>query len=184
MKLIKKVEKFAKENLGEMNLLHVQDVRKIARKLAKAEGANAETVDIASLLHDIGKEKSSPLEHHIKGVEIAKNLLQELNADKKLTDEVLHCIDAHMMQTELPNAPRPKTIEAKVVFDADMINLISPFGIAKLIFMRAKEKTFTESVDFAKKTTEAAYRELKTESAKKLAEKYWKLNRKFFKKFE
>ena len=185
MKLVKKVEKFARENLNEMNWLHSQNVRKIARKLARMENADVEIVEIASLLHDIGRGKSEPFEHHIKGVEIAKNLLQELNADPKLIDEVLHCIEAHMMEIDLPDAPRPETIEAKAVFDADMINLISPFGISKLIFMMTKAgKTFRESVDLAKRQTEAAYNELKTESAKKFVERHWKLNRRFFEKFE
>ena len=185
MKLIKKVERFARENLSEMNWLHSQGVRKIAKRLSKKEGANLEVVEIASLLHDIGREKGEPLEHHIRGVEIAKNLLQELGTDTEMTKEVLHCIEAHMMEKDLPDAPRPNTTEAKIVFDADMINLISPFGICKLIFMRARDgKTFKEAVDSAKMQTEAAYNELKTEAAKKSVERYWKLNRKFFKNFE
>ncbi|MFH0832674.1 MAG: HD domain-containing protein [Candidatus Aenigmatarchaeota archaeon] len=180
MKLIKKVEKYAKENLNELNYEHSQLVRKIAKKLAKKENANLEVVEIAALLHDIAREKDG--DHHIAGKEIAKEQLQKMGADQAMIDSVSHCIEAHSMKTVHPDLLRPQTIEAKVLFEADMINLMSPFGIVKMMYKSAKKDAgFLASIEEAKKISEAAYSELQSENGKKFAEKYWKLNQKFFK---
>lgn len=184
MNILKRVEKFARENLDELNYEHSKRVRKFALKLAKKENANIEIVEIASWLHDIAKPKYSGMDHHIKGVEIAKEFFQKSGADQKLAEAVLHCIEAHMMKCDVPDAPQPNTIEAKVLLDADMINFISPFGIAKIIFKNAKDgKGFNECIDITKKVTENGFKELQTASGKALAEKYWKYNQKFFKLF-
>ena len=64
-----------------------------------------------------------------------------------------------------------------------MIDLCSVFGVAKIIHLRTKEGiTFDEVLKDAKNTCTGAYEDLKTESGKKLAEKYFKLTKKIFEK--
>ena len=130
MKLVAKVRKFVRENMDELNMEHTERVRRIALKLAKKENADKEVVEIAALLHDIAKPRGHVMDHHTKGVEIAREMLEGVGADQDLVKKALHCIETHMMKCDLPDAPRPDTAEARVVFDADMINLISPFGIS------------------------------------------------------
>ena len=167
MNLVKKVERFAKENLDEVNLEHSKRVRKIALKIAKNENANKEIVEMASWLHDIAKPKNPGLDHHIKGMEMSREFFQKIDADQNVAEEVIKCIESHMMKSDLPDAPRHDTIEAKVVFDADMINMISPFGISKLIFIFSKEgKDFNESIETVKKIAENGFKELQTETGK------------------
>src|SRR3989344_1308222 len=125
---IKAVEKFAKEHMDNLTWWHTRQVRDLALALAKKEGADAGIVEIAALLHDIGKskDKNSRFMHHISGSRIARKLLRKNRFAQKDTQEIISCIMRHMgpyneflkaklKTSEIPlsSCPRPDTIEAK-----------------------------------------------------------------------
>jgi putative nucleotidyltransferase with HDIG domain len=67
-----KIIDFVKENLDPLNYNHTLRVRKLAIKIAKKEGADKKVVDVASLLHEVGKLKSEDwFKHHEKSFEEA-----------------------------------------------------------------------------------------------------------------
>jgi len=195
-KQIKAIEKFAKEHMDELTWWHTQQVRDLAAVLAKKEGADAGIVEVAALLHDIGKSKSknSRFMHHIKGTVIAKNLLNKNNFDSEAAKEILNCIMRHLgpyngfLKAKLKKAgislsscPRPDTIEAKCVYDADMINYCGPFGIAKTFWLDSlKGAAFRETAKYMKKQSRDAYDGLYTRSGKKMARAYREVSKKFF----
>lgn len=193
---INSIKEFVKENLDEVNYMHTKNVVKIALALAEKEGANKEIVEIAAWLHDIGTsdKDSTFIDHPNLGVKIAEDLLKEKGANPELIKEICHIIETHMgppaakfLLSELEKAgrtfdfPRPDTKESKIVYDADMIDLCSPSGIAKIIHLGAKYgKGFLESIEIAKDTSFAAYNDLQTKSGKESGEKYFNVSKEFF----
>jgi len=88
-------------------------------------------LEVASLLHDIGREEEmnskGKICHAQKSFELAKKVLQKYDICKKDIDNILHCIIIHRFRSN----HIPETIEAKVFFDADKLDSIGAVGIAR-----------------------------------------------------
>lgn len=193
-----KLQEFAKQNLNDLVYFHTKAVVELALKLAKKEGADKKIVEAAAWLHDIGniKEGAKPGNHHIFSVEIARQILTEQGKDAEFIEKVCSCIKEHMgpISEKLLNfvkeagltetdIPRPSTIESKVVYDADMINLMGPWGTAKVIFLESKQgKSFSEIIKGRKDFQKIIFDDLKTESGKKIGKKELEYIEKFIKK--
>jgi len=113
---------------------HVLRVVALADRLAEEEGANREIVRTAALLHDMARaeEHSSnrletePENDHARlGAQRAREILAGEAAD--FVEAVAHAIEAHRYR----NAIAPRTIEAKVLFDADKLDSIGAVGVAR-----------------------------------------------------
>ncbi len=110
---------------------HIMRVHKLCLKIAeKEENVDLEVLEVAALLHDIGREKENEdvtgkVDHAIEGAKMAEKILKEMNYSK--IDQVVHCILSHRKRTEI----KPKTIEAQILFDADKIDCIGAVGIAR-----------------------------------------------------
>ncbi len=195
---IKQTERFARKTLDALNWWHTQQVRDLATVLAKKEGADAGIVEVASLLHDIGKSAKKDNRtiwmHHITGAEIARKLLEKNKVDSKDIEKVLDAIKSHvgplnkrlkaklkMMRISLNDCPRPRAIEAKCVYDADMINWCGPSGIAKAFWLDSRNDTdFKETARIMKIESRDAYNDLQTASGKRIGRKYREASKKFF----
>jgi uncharacterized protein len=110
---------------------HVERVTILALKIGKKEKANLDVLEIASLLHDIGRKEEMENKgcfcHAEKGAELAEEILRKYKLDEEIIENVLHCIITHRYRNE----HKPKTIEAKVLFDADKLDSIGAVGIAR-----------------------------------------------------
>lgn len=109
---------------------HVERVHQMARKLAQEEGADIEVVNLAALLHDIGraKEDSGEIEHHeVWGARKAEEILENLGYREEMIEKVTHCIRSHRYSRE----PEPETLEAKILSDADNLDALGATGIAR-----------------------------------------------------
>ena len=95
---------------------HVQLVRKFALKLAKTEKADKEIVEIAALLHDIGKCKGRE-NHHITGVKLAKEFLKKIGLPGKKKKLILKCIKKHRSRFALEE----NEMEVKIIQSADAL---------------------------------------------------------------
>ena len=83
-------------------------------------------LEIAALLHDVARgHENSNLHHAVKGAEIARELLTARGYHK--VNEVIHCIEAHSFS----GGVEPKTLEAKIIQDADRLDAIGAIGIAR-----------------------------------------------------
>jgi HD superfamily phosphodiesterase len=196
----KSIESFVKKSLDPLNWMHVNGVRPIAQYIAKKEGADKEIVDVSVLFHDITKTNlKTELYHHIEGADIAKKFLKKLKLSKEFIDAVYHCVISHStplryFKSKAKKAhksknflPEPKTMEAKVLFDADMIQQISPYGITKGLFIQyiTYKKPFKEGFLSIKNTLmNDAAKTLFTKTAKKLSKERLKYLKEFFKKLE
>ena len=110
---------------------HIDRVYNLAIKIAKKEKANINVVKLAVYLHDIGRkeemESKGKFCHAKRGSEMAEEILSKYNLDKEIVENIKHCILSHRSSDEYA----PKTIEAKVLFDADKLDSIGAVGVAR-----------------------------------------------------
>ena len=113
---------------------HIERVYRMADKLARLEGADLEIVHAAALLHDSrGSDPNSGerLSHHEASARFAEQVLREEGWREERIQAVQHCIRAHRYRGEPEN--EPQTIEAKVLFDADKLDVLGAIGVARTI---------------------------------------------------
>lgn len=113
---------------------HIERVYRMAEKLALLEGADLEIVRAAALLHDSrGSDPNSGerLSHHEASALFAEQVLQAEGWPLERIQAVQHCIRAHRYRGEKEN--EPQTIEAKVLFDADKLDVLGAIGVARTI---------------------------------------------------
>ena len=113
---------------------HVLRVYRMAERIAKAEGADLEIIRAAALLHD--SRGSAPgtgtarMEHHQTSAKFAARVLSEKGWAQEKIEAVQHCILAHRFRNP---AEKPKTLEAKIIFDADKLDALGAIGVARVI---------------------------------------------------
>ena len=89
----------------------------------------------ACLLHDIGRidQIADPsLCHAEVGSEKAYRYLLELGMDEPFAAQVKHCILTHRFRKNL----LPQTLEARILFDADKLDVTGAIGIARTLVYR------------------------------------------------
>lgn len=174
---LKEIEDFVEENSTEREWVHTRQIRPIAAELAEKEGADKEVVDVAVLFHDIGKGKTEQ-NHALKGEKIAREFLEKINIDDVFVQRVCDAVRKHSGPWK-ENAEMPQTIEDKIVFDADMVQQRSAFGIAKQ-FDEFKDLKFIERVKKARDKLRRAHDLVMTTSGEEMVEKRMKYVEEFF----
>jgi uncharacterized protein len=106
---------------------HVLRVLALAERIGQAEGADKAIVRAAVLLHDVARARADAegLDHAALGAAQAREILTGQPPAK--VEAVAHAIAAHRYRT----APRPETLEAQVLFDADKLDAIGAVGVAR-----------------------------------------------------
>src|SRR5438270_9465227 len=121
---------------------HVRRVVANAKKLAEAEGADLAVVLPAAWLHDcVTIAKNSPQRSSASrlAAERAGALLRAAGYAAQHIPAIEHAIEAHSFSARVT----PRTIEAKVVQDADRLEALGAVGIARtLITGRANGTPF------------------------------------------
>ena len=137
-KIEKEAKKYFKGAFSCHDWSHVERVRNIAIHIGKKEKANLKILELAAILHDIGRKKEMELKgalcHAEKGAEMAKNILAKYKISDKDAKNIVHCIITHRFR----NNHIPKTIEAKVLYDADKLDSIGAVGIGRAFLFAGK----------------------------------------------
>jgi len=126
---------------------HTMRVCKSAERLAKKENANTKLVLCASLLHDIvsfpksdKRSKSSSIKSAIK----AAKILKKYNLSKTEIKIISDAIRDHSFSQN----KKPKTLEGKILQDADRLDAIGAIGIARAFAVAGAEgRTFYNESD-------------------------------------
>jgi uncharacterized protein len=116
------------------DLEHVRRVVRNARALAAAEGANLEIVLPAAWLHDcVTVPKDSPQRAAASRLAAAQAIdwLREWGWPDALLPDIAHAIEAHSFSAGIA----PRTIEAKVVQDADRLDALGAVGLARCLML-------------------------------------------------
>ena len=119
---------------------HVYRVLYNALEIAKSEDVDYDILIAACLLHDIGRIdqiKDPTLCHAQVGSEKAYAFLLEIGMTEDFAARVRHCIAAHRFRKNL----QPESVEAKILFDADKLDVTGAIGIARTLMYRG---TLTE----------------------------------------
>lgn len=108
---------------------HILRVLRAAEYLATQEGADAEIVQAAVLLHDASGQTGGETraDHQESGADFAAQVLAAEGWAPERIAAVQHCIRAHRFR----GTERPQTLEAQVVFDADKLDVIGAYGVAR-----------------------------------------------------
>jgi uncharacterized protein len=110
---------------------HTLRVYNLCDHIGKAEGADRVVVGIAAYLHDIARGRQDHTNgrvcHAQEGARLARRFLRTLPLKPDQADNIVHCIESHRYRGRV----RPRTLEAKVLFDADKLDAIGAIGIAR-----------------------------------------------------
>jgi uncharacterized protein len=119
-------------NDGAHDEQHIYRVLYAALDIAAGYEIDQDVLIAAALLHDIGRDaqfKDSKLDHAIVGSEMAYAYLVELGWPKERAGHVKKCIAAHRYRKSC----EPDTLEAKILFDADKLDVTGTIGIARTL---------------------------------------------------
>ena len=203
-KIIEKTKEFVKQEMlkGDPghDWHHVLRVNQTAKKIAKKEKADLFIVELAVLFHDIADSKFTNGDETIAPKKI-KDFLTSVKIDEETIEKINYIVE-HMSFKK--NQPTEKSLEFKIVQDADRLDAIGAIGIARAfsfggyknrLIYNPDEKpnlnqTKEEYVKAEGTTINHFYEKLlllkdliNTESAKKLAEKRHKFMEKYLDQF-
>lgn len=119
---------------------HIYRVLGNALEIGKEEGGVDWDVLIAAcLLHDVGRPEQfadPALCHAQVGSEKAYRFLREQGFSEAFAEKVRHCILTHRFRKARP----PQTLEAKILFDADKLDVTGALGIARTLMYKGDTK--------------------------------------------
>jgi uncharacterized protein len=126
--------------------------------LAKHEGAKPDVIALSAIFHDVCYYTASYEDHGHEGAKYALEYLRKKNYPNGLIADVSYAIDVHVGEMN------PKTIEAKIIQDADTLDKVGAIGVAlillnagaqKLLFLDAMQKyknDYAKKLDFMVKS--------------------------------
>lgn len=111
---------------------HIMRVYNMCLALAKGEKVDLEVLKAAALLHDVGgsremKDSSGKTDHAVEGAKMAAPILRKLGFAEKKIKYIQNCIVSHRYRSD----NQPETIEAKILFDSDKLDVLGAIGIAR-----------------------------------------------------
>jgi uncharacterized protein len=141
---------------------HVDRVFRIATFLAESEKADVELVQIGAILHDIGRTVGEP--HNETGARLASEILSGTDYPREKSDRVARIVLRHA----LPLREKLETLEEKIVWDADKIDLLGASGVARVFHWLGK-RPFETVVKDCFEELRPIYDLLNTSTAKRIA---------------
>jgi len=110
---------------------HTERVLALALKIGRKEKADLGILRLAALLHDVGRGEEDRTHgkvcHAQCGARLAKGILERNGCDAATVRAVVHCIRTHRFR----RGGAPRTLEARVLFDADKLDSIGAVGIGR-----------------------------------------------------
>jgi len=125
---------------------HVLRVLHMAERIGAELGADLEVLRAAALLHDAAGAAPGPgggrQTHEQASAEFAAEVLRREGWPEDRIQQAAHCIRAHRFRS----VEAPGTLEAKILYDADKLDVLGAFGVARTIgyAFQAGEPVFAE----------------------------------------
>jgi len=125
---------------------HTLRVLRTAERLGQALGADLEVLRAAALLHDaagaVPGPESGRQSHEQASAAFAMQILAQEGWPPERVEAVAHCIRAHRFRS----LEAPATLEAQILYDADKLDVLGAFGVARTIgyALQAGEPIFAE----------------------------------------
>ena len=116
---------------------HILRVLALAEHIGEAEGADQEILRAAVLLHDaVGAtpegdgSEGERASHHRASADFARSVLENEGWPEDRIEAVLHCIRTHRYRDL---SEPPARLEAKILFDADKLDVLGAIGAARTV---------------------------------------------------
>ncbi|MCK5026664.1 MAG: HD domain-containing protein [Nanoarchaeota archaeon] len=101
--IIERIKKLVKEEDNiELFNNHISLVIKYARRLALDENEDVEAIEIAALLHDLGRIRYGGKEHNLTGAKDAKEILETENYSPEKIEKICNAIISHGGEKAFP----------------------------------------------------------------------------------
>lgn len=124
------IEKMTSSFDPSHDMLHLKRVVATAKKLASHENADLNVIIPAAWLHDfVVIPKDSPLRKQASQISSrrASEFLHDIDYPERYINEIAHAIESHSFSAGI----FPRTLEAKIVQDADRLDALGSIGIAR-----------------------------------------------------
>lgn len=126
-------EAFVKERLATdatgHDWWHTHRVRNTANELQAIEGGDADIIELAALLHDVGDRKV--IQKPEDDYSIAYDFLRSIKVGEATVDAVMRIISTLSFSKSFNSTSEEKPIELKIVQDADRLDALGAIGIAR-----------------------------------------------------
>ena len=122
---------------GAHDIAHITRVWNNVRSISNVEGGDQEVLVAATLLHDcICVEKDSPdrAKASTLAAKAAESHLNQLGWNAEKIAQTCHTIEAHSFSAGIS----PKSIEAKILQDADRLDAIGLIGVARCFYVAGR----------------------------------------------
>ncbi|MFW9845797.1 MAG: hypothetical protein ACFFD6_03550 [Candidatus Thorarchaeota archaeon] len=151
---------------------HCEKTTSIADYLARKEEANGLIVRLGALLHQFHPEGAAEVDEFLMSIDVPTDIRQQ----------VVHCVRC----VEPTTIHTARTLEAKVVFDADKIQTLGPYGLVREVVYLARKLDIDFRVAFreAEKLQKQVVPLLQTKSARFLYQTVESLSKSMFKTIE
>jgi len=119
---------------GAHDISHILRVWNSVQHLMAHEGGDPKVLTAATLLHDcVDVPKNSPQRSQASrlAAEQAAGILARLGWEAQKIEHVTHAIESHSFSANLT----PRTIEARILQDADRLDAIGHIGIARCFYI-------------------------------------------------
>ena len=128
--------------LPEHRIDHTLIVLKNSFLLAKNRRVNSDVIALSAIMHDIAAFSSERKEHAEEGAKIAEEYLVNHGYPADLVQKVAHSIRVHAG----PSASSPRSLEAKILQDADTIDKVGALGITTFLLHYGSKKMLPKQV--------------------------------------
>jgi uncharacterized protein len=133
-KIVSQTVSFVKQSLTDKgsshDWWHIYRVWNMAKRLARAEGADMFIVEVASLLHDIADRKLNKGDEQV-GLQKVREFLTSYIQDEVIIKSIISIIENYSYTAHLKNKKNILSLEGKIVQDADRLDAIGAIGIAR-----------------------------------------------------
>jgi uncharacterized protein len=122
---------FFRSARGSHDWDHTERVRRLCLRIGRKEKADLGVLELAALLHDIGREEEDRSHgrvcHGRSGAALARTILESYGCEPPLVRAVTGAIRTHRFR----RGGAPRTLEARVLFDADKLDSIGAVGVGR-----------------------------------------------------
>lgn len=170
----KEIEKFAFKHYKKLDcahgIIHMKKTIRIAEYLAKKEGADLDLCRLGAILHQFHDRDR------------VNKFLVNIGAEKKL----IKILGNIVYYSSMKNVKGSKTIEEKVVYDADKLQVVGPAGTVRELFcdFATRKRGFKKGVEFTRRIQEKVYKTIQTKTGKKIARETRKIDSMFWKIYD
>ncbi|MBQ3223782.1 MAG: HD domain-containing protein [Clostridia bacterium] len=117
---------------------HVHRVMRMCERIAaQYPEADTDILYAAACLHDIGREaqfRDPSVDHALFGAEMAYEYLLSIGWEETRAAHVRACIRTHRYR----GSEQPATIEARILFDSDKLDVLGALGVARTLLYGGK----------------------------------------------